>query len=76
MLKDMQGSVLGVWVAHGEGHAYFPDEKIKVKVLAEGLRLRRMQMMRGTQLKSIPSTQTALLRGSLRSALLTEDILR
>jgi phosphoribosylformylglycinamidine synthase len=37
MLKGMADSVLGVWVAHGEGQAYFPDEKIKNKVLAEGL---------------------------------------
>ena len=37
MLKGMEKSVLGVWVAHGEGLAYFPDEKIKEKVLAEGL---------------------------------------
>jgi phosphoribosylformylglycinamidine synthase len=37
MLKGMEDSVLGVWVAHGEGLAYFPDEKIKEKVLAQGL---------------------------------------
>jgi phosphoribosylformylglycinamidine synthase len=37
MLKGMEKSVLGVWVAHGEGLAYFPDEKIKKKVLTEGL---------------------------------------
>ncbi len=37
MLKGMEKSVLGVWVAHGEGLAYFPDGKIKEKVLAEGL---------------------------------------
>jgi phosphoribosylformylglycinamidine synthase len=37
MLKGMADSVLGVWVAHGEGQAYFPDEKIKNKVLADGL---------------------------------------
>ncbi|HEY6010710.1 MAG TPA: phosphoribosylformylglycinamidine synthase, partial [Nitrospirota bacterium] len=28
MLKDMENSVLGIWVAHGEGMAYFPDRKI------------------------------------------------
>jgi phosphoribosylformylglycinamidine synthase len=28
MLKGMEGSILGIWVAHGEGRAYFPDEKI------------------------------------------------
>jgi phosphoribosylformylglycinamidine synthase len=37
MLKGMADSVLGVWVAHGEGQAYFPDEKIKNKVFADGL---------------------------------------
>jgi len=37
MLKGMEKSVLGVWVAHGEGLAYFPDEKIKHKVLGDGL---------------------------------------
>jgi phosphoribosylformylglycinamidine synthase len=28
MLKGMENSVLGIWVAHGEGMAYFPDEKM------------------------------------------------
>ncbi len=28
MFKDMENSVLGIWVAHGEGLAYFPDKKI------------------------------------------------
>jgi phosphoribosylformylglycinamidine synthase len=37
MLKGMEGSLLGIWVAHGEGLAHFPDETIKHKVLAEGL---------------------------------------
>ncbi len=37
MLKGMEGSVLGVWVAHGEGRAYFPDEGIKGEVLRRGL---------------------------------------
>lgn len=37
MLKGMEGSVLGVWVAHGEGLAYFPDDAIRRKVLDEGL---------------------------------------
>jgi phosphoribosylformylglycinamidine synthase len=31
-LKGMEGSTLGIWVAHGEGMAYFPDETIKKKV--------------------------------------------
>ncbi len=28
MLEGMAGSTLGIWVAHGEGRAYFPDRKI------------------------------------------------
>ena len=32
MLKGMEGSVLGIWIAHGEGRAYFPDEKILGKI--------------------------------------------
>ena len=28
MLKGMERSVLGIWVAHGEGRAYFPDRTI------------------------------------------------
>ncbi|CAN8234853.1 unnamed protein product [Cochlearia groenlandica] len=28
MLKGMEGSTLGVWAAHGEGRAYFPDEGV------------------------------------------------
>jgi phosphoribosylformylglycinamidine synthase len=28
MLKGMEGSSLGVWVAHGEGRFYFPDKSI------------------------------------------------
>lgn len=37
MLKGMEGSVLGVWVAHGEGRVYFPDENIKKEVIDKGL---------------------------------------
>lgn len=37
MLSGMEDSLIGVWVAHGEGLAYFPDEKIRKKVIAEGL---------------------------------------
>ncbi|MCL5966538.1 MAG: phosphoribosylformylglycinamidine synthase [Deltaproteobacteria bacterium] len=28
MLKGMEGSTLGIWVAHGEGRAFFPEKKI------------------------------------------------
>ncbi|MBS1111889.1 MAG: purL, partial [Nitrospirae bacterium] len=32
LLKGMEGSVLGIWVAHGEGRAHFPDEDILSEV--------------------------------------------
>ena len=37
MLKDMEGSVLGVWVAHGEGLAHFPDKNILNEVIDKKL---------------------------------------
>ncbi len=37
MLKGMEGSVLGVWIAHGEGLAHFPDKKILDEVLERKL---------------------------------------
>jgi phosphoribosylformylglycinamidine synthase len=32
LLKGMEGSTLGIWVAHGEGRAYFPKKEILKKV--------------------------------------------
>ncbi len=37
MLQGMENSLLGVWVAHGEGRVYFPDSSIQERVLREGL---------------------------------------
>ncbi len=37
MFREMEESVLGVWVAHGEGLAYFPDPGMQKKVLDDGL---------------------------------------
>ena len=37
MLRGMEESQLGVWVAHGEGRAYFPDRELQEKVLTRGL---------------------------------------
>eukprot|EP00514_Thraustochytrium_sp_LLF1b_P012922 CAMPEP_0184547584 /NCGR_PEP_ID=MMETSP0199_2-20130426/5664_1 /TAXON_ID=1112570 /ORGANISM="Thraustochytrium sp., Strain LLF1b" /LENGTH=1367 /DNA_ID=CAMNT_0026942099 /DNA_START=165 /DNA_END=4268 /DNA_ORIENTATION=- len=36
MFKGMEGSVMGVWVAHGEGRAHFPDAEVMNTVLANG----------------------------------------
>lgn len=37
MLRGMEGSTLGVWAAHGEGRAYFPDEGILDQLLDSNL---------------------------------------
>jgi phosphoribosylformylglycinamidine synthase len=37
MLDGMAGSVLGVWVAHGEGRSYFPENNIMKDVLDKNL---------------------------------------
>ena len=37
MLRGMEGSVLGVWLQHGEGRALFPASKDLDRVRAEGL---------------------------------------
>lgn len=37
MLKGMEGSTLGVWAAHGEGRAYFPNEGILNHVVNSNL---------------------------------------
>ena len=37
MLKGMEGSQFGVWIAHGEGRAYFPDRSILEQILDKNL---------------------------------------
>jgi phosphoribosylformylglycinamidine synthase len=37
MLKGMEGSALGVWIAHGEGRVYFPDKDMMQEVLEKDL---------------------------------------
>jgi phosphoribosylformylglycinamidine synthase len=37
MLKEMEGSNLGIWVAHGEGRLYFPDKDMMQDVLQKNL---------------------------------------
>jgi len=37
MLKGMEGSAIGVWVAHGEGRLYFPEKEIMQEVLKREL---------------------------------------
>jgi phosphoribosylformylglycinamidine synthase len=37
MLKGMEGSALGIWVAHGEGRLHVPDDAVMSRMLDEGL---------------------------------------
>lgn len=37
MLKGMGGAQIGVWCAHGEGRAHFPDAAVQARVEAEAL---------------------------------------
>jgi len=37
MLQGMEGATLGVWLAHGEGRAFFPDGTVRDRVEAESL---------------------------------------
>jgi len=37
MLRGMAGATLGIWVAHGEGRALFPDEAVLERVESESL---------------------------------------
>lgn len=37
MFKGMEGSTLGVWAAHGEGRAYFPDDDVFSSILKSNL---------------------------------------
>jgi phosphoribosylformylglycinamidine synthase len=37
MLRDMEDSVLGIWVAHGEGRAHFPDADMLDQVDGDSL---------------------------------------
>ncbi|KAF0921008.1 hypothetical protein E2562_037987 [Oryza meyeriana var. granulata] len=37
MFKGMEGSTLGIWSAHGEGRAFFPDENILARIVKSNL---------------------------------------
>lgn len=37
MFKGMEGSTLGVWAAHGEGQAYFPDNSVFDRIIDNNL---------------------------------------
>jgi len=37
LLKDMEGSTLGIWLQHGEGRALFPEAGVLDRIRSEGL---------------------------------------
>ncbi|KAJ1400957.1 PurM-like, C-terminal domain [Sesbania bispinosa] len=37
MFKDLEDSTLGVWAAHGEGRAYFPDDSVLDRIVGSDL---------------------------------------
>lgn len=36
LLRGMEGSTLGVWIAHGEGQCYWPDQDVKRQAEEQG----------------------------------------
>ena len=44
-LKDMVGSVLGIWVAHGEGRCLWPDEEIFRRAVGSGNNLAPIRLV-------------------------------
>ncbi len=71
MLKGMEGSTFGVWIAHGEGRAYFPDEDVMKLVLQKNLAPIRYVDDEGTPTEIYPFNPNGSPLGI--TALCTED---
>jgi phosphoribosylformylglycinamidine synthase len=54
MLKGMEDSILGVWVAHGEGRCHFPDPGILQQVTEQGLAPIRFVNSKGEPTEQYP----------------------
>ncbi len=54
MLEGMEGSVLGIWIAHGEGRLYFPEEKMLEEVMQKNLAPLRYVDDRGEETEIYP----------------------
>ena len=63
MLKGMEGSTLGVWVAHGEGRAHFPDPQILGRVIDGNLAPVRYVDDRGKVTETYPFNPNGSPRG-------------
>jgi len=71
MLKGMEGSQIGVWIAHGEGRAYFPDRAILDRVIEKNLAPIRYVDDEGNITESYPFNPNGSPLGI--TALCTED---
>ncbi|MDP3259379.1 MAG: phosphoribosylformylglycinamidine synthase subunit PurQ, partial [Thermodesulfovibrionales bacterium] len=71
MLKGMEGSTLGIWVAHGEGRAYFPREDTLDKVIKQNLAPVRYVDDKGKITESYPFNPNGSVSGI--AALCTPD---
>jgi phosphoribosylformylglycinamidine synthase len=63
MLRGMEGSTMGVWVAHGEGRAYFPDSSVLDLVDRESLAPIRFVDDDGTVSEAYPFNPNGSPRG-------------
>ncbi len=63
MLRGMEGSTLGIWSAHGEGRALFPDPTILETVEAQGLAPLRFVDDGGAVTESYPLNPNGSPRG-------------
>jgi len=63
LFRGMAGSVLGVWVAHGEGRAFFPDTDVLERVEREHLAPLRFADDAGTPTEAYPFNPNGSARG-------------
>jgi len=63
MFRGMAGSVLGIWVAHGEGRAHFPDADVLQRVERERLVPLRFANDAGRPTEAYPFNPNGSVRG-------------
>jgi phosphoribosylformylglycinamidine synthase len=63
MLKGMEGARLGIWVQHGEGRAFFPDQTVLDRVERDGLAPIRFVDDRGAVTEVYPFNPNSSPRG-------------
>jgi phosphoribosylformylglycinamidine synthase len=63
MLRGMAGSTLGIWSAHGEGRAFFPNQSVLKRVEAEDLAPFRFTDDRGEITEAYPHNPNSSPRG-------------